>query len=132
MSNSKMKAATILGATALLAGLATTSAGAETANRSATVAPHEQCVMPSNTPNNSDAVYIGNVSGGVAMRTEPGADCGTQVDTLDYDALLYAWCSYKNSYGNTWIWGRVQGHSLPHWIYSGDLLYSSGTLNSCS
>lgn len=126
--NISQRAAAILGSTVMAMGLMTATAGAATPG---TVAPRETCEAPSPTPNNSDAVYVGNDTDGAPLRTEPGADCGYQMDTLDWGVKLYAWCSYTNPYKNVWIWGRVEGHQLPYWIYSGEVNKLSGTLNKC-
>jgi len=50
------------------------------------------------------------------LQKAPYAACGTYA-TAPANTKIWSWCAVENDYGNTWIWGRIDGTQTTGWIY---------------
>lgn len=108
--------------TALLAGLCLTGA---------TGAAHAAGPCDSRSvKNNSDssAVFTKLVS----LKTAPASECSNATSkATTYDGF-YLWCYVNNSYGNEWVYGRIEGTNLKGWTSLANLSSpADGSLNHC-
>jgi hypothetical protein len=50
------------------------------------------------------------------MQKAPYAECGTNYRAKT-GTKIWSWCTVENDYGNTWLWGRVDGTETYGWVY---------------
>jgi hypothetical protein len=53
-------------------------------------------------------------TGTFTMRTGPYSACGS-AGSFASGQHMYIWCHAVNGYGNTWVYGRIDGTSSPAW-----------------
>jgi hypothetical protein len=64
---------------------------------------------------NNDDGYI--VLGEAApLHKAPYNACGV-FQTVAANTKIWTWCTIENDYGNTWIWGRIDGTQTQGWMY---------------
>ncbi|HLL67157.1 MAG TPA: hypothetical protein VK453_15850 [Micromonosporaceae bacterium] len=64
---------------------------------------------------NADDGYI--VLGSDAnLRKAPYGACGV-VTLAKANTKIWTWCTVENDYGNTWIWGRIDGTQTQGWMW---------------
>jgi hypothetical protein len=73
---------------------------------------------------NSNAV-VETTRTGATAHLEPAAECAGE-SSIGPLVKLNAWCGVYNYYGNWWV-----SVGQDRWIYSGDLVLVSGTVNHC-
>jgi hypothetical protein len=66
---------------------------------------------------NPDEGY-GYLKGTYGLKVAPYESCGT-VRTMYEGQVLWFHCWYQNSYGNWWVFGRIEGTNIHGWM-SGD------------
>lgn len=62
--------------------------------------------------------------GTYTLRTGPYASC-TSAGTMTKGQHMYIWCHLTNSYGNTWVYGRLDSASSPSWQSADNFVQSS-------
>ncbi|MGW0834820.1 hypothetical protein [Streptomyces prunicolor] len=72
----------------------------------------------------------GRFDGATTMRVRPYSACGS-VGTFVSGTKFFYWCTVENSYGNTWIYGRIDGTQTKGWVYNYDVSWDAGTTADC-
>lgn len=72
---------------------------------------------------------FGYFLGTVPVHTHPYGACAAT--NYRSGTKFYYWCYRYNDYGNFWIFGRVAGSEFIGWVYSPNVTWETGSLNSC-
>lgn len=64
--------------------------------------------------NNDDGYIVLGES--APLHKAPYNACGV-FQTVAANTKIWTWCTIENDYGNTWIWGRIDGTQTQGWMY---------------
>ncbi|MFI5910735.1 hypothetical protein [Dactylosporangium sp. NPDC051541] len=64
--------------------------------------------------NNDDGFIVLGES--APLHKAPYNTCGV-FQTVAANTKIWTWCTIENDYGNTWIWGRIDGTQQQGWMY---------------
>jgi eukaryotic-like serine/threonine-protein kinase len=74
------------------------------------------CSVPSHRPNGEGLIFVHT---SVWMHSGPYDACPL-IHNMYAGDTVWAYCTYHNSYGNLWYYGRVDGTSFYGWLYGGN------------
>jgi hypothetical protein len=93
-----------------------------------TTASAANCGSP--IPSNVSSGYGYPTAGTHNLYNGPYTAC-TRLQAVHAGDKLFFWCSYKNSYGNKWIYVRKEGTNSAGWISAANIGTTVGSLNAC-